>query len=936
MRNLGEWICLLAVAGASAAVVSCGSPAGDTSLFDAGLGPDASTGGGSGSGSGSGAGDDGGSLTDSTGSSPIGILDGATGCMPRSCAALGFTCGPNNDGCGGVIDCGGCANPGDYCGGGGYSKCGPGVAADAGDAGDDGGSSTACTPVTCLALGHTCGQAGDGCGGVLDCGSTCPTGEYCGGGGFSRCGAGVAPDGGQVVCTPKTCTDFGYTCGAAGDGCGGALDCGTCMSPQYCGGGGFNTCGGSTASDSGTPVSCTPKTCTDLGLTCGPAGDGCGGSLACGTCNTGDVCGLNLPGVCGNTCRGLCTSQVTCDGGAQTTVTGTVFAGASAWTNLAPDPVPNVLVFVPNAPLDAFTPGASCRQCGADVTGAPLVSTYTDFDGTFTLTNVPAGTSIPIVVQLGRWRSKFNFNVPACASTALGTLNLPRNSGEGNIPLTAISTGSVDALECVLLKMGVAQSEFTADTGAGRIHLYGGDPGVNGGALNGGNPGATVAGSHNEPALMGTGGTFMNYDQIMFPCWGAAATKTAAELANLVTYADSGGHFFATHYSYSWLVNNGEFNNVAVWAPNFDNPSGTNGAGPWTLNVSTNVPVSPPAPRSETFAKWLNKVTALSNSAATVPTNPQVSITNPRNDVHSLPDGGSVDWIDGLDQRPNSNVNPKFTGNGTPLVEHFTFNTPVAASSQCGHAIFSDFHVTNATNTNGVTFPAECDRAFSPQEKILEFMIWDLASCVPPPTPPTCTPITCAQQSLTCGPAGDGCGGSLDCGQCPAGQQCGGGGVFGQCVPIPPADGGTCQPQTCTQQGVGCGPAGNGCGASIDCGPCTAPQTCGGAGVPGQCGGTSCSPRTCAQQNIACGPAGDGCGNLLQCGACSSGQQCGGGPSPGQCGGSSCTPLTCAQLNINCGPAGDGCGNLLQCGTCSAPMSCGGGGVSGSCGGVAQ
>ena len=45
----------------------------------------------------------------------------------------------------------------------------------------------------------------------------------------------------------------------------------------------------------------------------------------------------------------------------------------------------------------------------------------------------------------------------------------------GDIPLTAISTGAVDSLECILLKMGVDESEFAgtgAGGGGGRIHLY--------------------------------------------------------------------------------------------------------------------------------------------------------------------------------------------------------------------------------------------------------------------------------------------------------------------------------------------------------------------------------------------------------------------------------------------------------------------------------
>ena len=62
-------------------------------------------------------------------------------------------------------------------------------------------------------------------------------------------------------------------------------------------------------------------------------------------------------------------------------------------------------------------------------------------------------------------------------------------------------------------------------------------------------------------------------------------------------------------------------------------------------------------------------------------------------------------------------------------------------------------------------------------------------------------------------------------------------------------------------------------------------MTCGGGGVPGQCGGGSaCAPRTCSDENIACGPTGDGCGNLLQCGECTGQDTCGGGGIAGRCG----------------------------------------------------
>jgi hypothetical protein len=44
-------------------------------------------------------------------------------------------------------------------------------------------------------------------------------------------------------CVPQTCAGFGYDCGNNGDGCGGVLNCGECVSPQVCGGGGYSKCG---------------------------------------------------------------------------------------------------------------------------------------------------------------------------------------------------------------------------------------------------------------------------------------------------------------------------------------------------------------------------------------------------------------------------------------------------------------------------------------------------------------------------------------------------------------------------------------------------------------------------------------------------------------------------------------------------------------------
>lgn len=50
----------------------------------------------------------------------------------------------------------------------------------------------------------------------------------------------------------------------------------------------------------------------------------------------------------------------------------------------------------------------------------------------------------------------------------------------------------------------------------------------------------------------------------------------------------------------------------------------------------------------------------------------------------------------------------------------------------------------------------------------------------------------------------------------------------------------TCIPKTCNDYGFNCGKADNGCGFQLDCGFCSALESCGGSGKPGVCGRTPC------------------------------------------------------------------------------------------------
>lgn len=468
----------------------------------------------------------------------------------QACTNQGKNCDWVADGCGGVINCGNCTGQ-TTCGLGGPNVCGEN-----------------CKSKSCNQMSKNCGVFYDACGTLYDCGS-CKPGDFCG-----TYTPNVCWNPGS--CTPKTvtqaCANTGKNCGAVSDGCGGTVNCGTCPATQVCGGGGVsNVCGGTV---------CVPKTfaqaCTNVGKDCGPVTDGCGGLINCGgPCQEPATCGGGgVPNRCGISanCTNLCLKQVTCasnQNGGTTSITGTVYAPNGL------HPLPGAVVYVPNAPVPAFAAGITCENC-AQAGGSPLVSTKTAIDGTFKINNMPTGASIPLVIQIGRWRRQITIpSITACTNTALTPeqTRLPKNKTEGDIPKIAFVTGCVDSMECVIRRMGIADSEFGrrgeyALNSAldGRIHFFRG----------GHCAGAYIDSSAQtpwEPDLVDSLATLDDYDMVLFPCQGNEYYWRAGDdpvesvfQQNIADYVNAGGRAFMSHYNYHWLLKRTtKLNGALIW-----------------------------------------------------------------------------------------------------------------------------------------------------------------------------------------------------------------------------------------------------------------------------------------------------------------------------------------------------------------------------------
>lgn len=400
--------------------------------------------------------------------------------------------------------------------------------------------------------------------------------------GGANSGENGIDNGGEVDDCPDrpTCEDIGAECGSHPDGCGGTIQCGGCGEFDYCGSG----------EDSGRCMQCVPKTCADYNANCGILPDGCGGTIECGGCTAPEICGgSGMPNVCGaeNTgpCQGeLCEHQRFCLDNKATTLTGVVYAPNGEFI------LPNATVYVPGVPLEHLPPidtGAICQRCEDEDLGAPIAGAITDANGRFEIRHVPSGVPFPLVIKIGKWRRVVMIDpVTECETTALpkaltslaGSMSPDRP--HDNIPKTAVVTGRVDAMECVLRKLGVVDTEFTRHTQDGAIHMY---------RSNGATPdqelanacsgvcssegctdhnqscgGSTLLLQHLAHHLYSDQARLNSYDMVIYDCDGQGYREhyRTPYIDNMKDYLDSGGRLYVSHFAHDWMRATPEFSGV--------------------------------------------------------------------------------------------------------------------------------------------------------------------------------------------------------------------------------------------------------------------------------------------------------------------------------------------------------------------------------------
>ena len=387
--------------------------------------------------------------------------------------------------------------------------------------------------------------------------------------------------------------------------------------------------------------------------------------------------------------------------GRESTITGTVFAPNGT------DPVPGATIFVPSQVPELFPPEVKCEVCGSLGTGYNYWTTTSGFDGKFTLTNVCPGPR-SLVLQNGRFRRFLTVKVPEKGTLALTAQQsrLPKRTAEFSpvdaIPRIAVVSGDYDKMECVLRKMGV--EVFDLFEGAKQL----------------------VSPKKKPPfsSLLADLAAMKRYNIIFINCTdntfeGQLENKTIRD--NIANYVRTGGRLYVTDWSYDYIEQIEEFAGFIDFEPGLSNSTpekpnaGAIGEGGLTVQATL---------LDSKLAQWLGNFPGTVTKSGGKDTAKIEHFLAQWVMMHQLGKDAKL-WVEGP---VSSGFGGSINNQVRPLTVTFNFKN-------CGKILFSSYHTEGRDDESTFfpkAFPDYCGDSASPQDRILEYLIFDIASCIKP------------------------------------------------------------------------------------------------------------------------------------------------------------------------------------------------------------
>lgn len=381
--------------------------------------------------------------------------------------------------------------------------------------------------------------------------------------------------------------------------------------------------------------------------------------------------------------------------GVGTELTGTVLSPNGQ------DPIFGAVVYVTPGEPGALAAGVGCDTCSipADAIGF----TTTGADGQFSIQHAyDQGGAVNLVIQKGRFRRIVRLNTSGCVSVALtaAQTTLPGAAGtDVSFPRILVASMVNDDIGAVLTRVGI--TEFDSMDGCRRAA----------------SPADVTACPLGQ--LLADSTRLAQYNMVLLPCGSLGSFKTwqylpAGIIAALQAFLEAGGRLYASDLSYG-----------VIQRPF---PTAFNFAGGTTLSQGGNDPAdvgiggSRAMPRSfEGVIDNPDLLAWMRGRGALLP-NDHVQLTEFLNPWGAVDTAGpnATSWV-------HASV-PWRAASGAivPDADHpLTVEAQYrgAAGAGCGRVVFTSYHT---TSTTAPTAP------LTPQERVLEWLLFELGGCATP------------------------------------------------------------------------------------------------------------------------------------------------------------------------------------------------------------